>query len=254
MKDYVEENERILTKWQERQGYTDEEFAPDGIMYKEVITGNENEIWANASCRYLFITKDQNSRGARSWDVREEIGRKTENAESISSLFYRNLMYQLYGIAYTTKDGVCDWDDFTKRDAIDFFDNCPLARINVKKKVGNNSIDNNTLKKFIDKDSDFLKQQILNLDADIIFCCGFSESICDTGNLILNFLIKNCYPELKKISGWIYYDEINNKVAINNWHLTARKSSKMIFENMMKEYHDFLIFHPDFLEKIRASR
>lgn len=259
MKDYVEENELILSEWRksnEEQGEIN--FADDGIMYRGAIEESdygterysdkekENKIWDEAPLRILFLTKDQNGKGC-AWDVRSETG-------SLSYAFFRNLMYQLYGLV-NTKPGHKEGYTFSNEDAIELYKSYPIARINAKKEAGNNSIENSKLKYYIERDKEFLKKQILNLDADIIVCCGYSETIEDSGNLLLNFLKNECYFHLNQQNddGWIYYDEKQNKIAINNWHLSARKKSENWYNQLIDAYYKFLNEHPDFSKSHRIS-
>ena len=256
MKDYVAENERILEKWRKRneeRGGTN--FADDGIMYRGIIEEydngserlsdkeKENKMWNKAPLRILFLTKDQNAGGEGAWDVRSETG-------SLSYAFFRNLMYQLYGLV-NTKPGYKEGYTFTKEEAMELYKSYPIARINVKKEAGFNSVSNNTLRYYIERDKEFLKKQILNLDADIIVCCGYSESIEDSGNLLLNFLKTECYCNLKQQNDWIYYDEQQNKIAINNWHLSARKNSEKWYDELIDAYYQFVKEHPSFTETHR---
>lgn len=259
---FVEKNDSILQKWKEHNekvektmNLQDPKFASDGIMFRGEIDQNErwsnpekeNELWENAPIRYLFLTKDQNAGNDEAWDVRSETGRNNKDSCSIRYLFYRNLMYILYGII-NSEDTLCGYEDFTNEQAIQTYDSAPLARINVKKQAGGSSIDNNTLKTYIERDKEFLIEQITALDADVLICCGYSESIEDTGNIILNFLSKEIY-NFTKIDEWIYYDDKTKKVAINAWHLSYRGvTQKDFFEGLVTAYHKFIIEHPDFIK------
>lgn len=253
---FVEKNDSILQKWKEHIEKVEKKspnFASDGIMFRGEIEQNErwsnpekeNELWENAPIRYLFLTKDQNCWNKAAWDVRSETGRSNEDSCSIQYRFYRNLMYILYGII-NSEDTLCGYEDFTNEQAIQTYDSAPLARINVKKQAGGSSIDNNTLKEHIERYKEFLVEQITALDADVLICCGYSESIEDTGNIILNFLIKEIY-NFTKINEWIYYDDKTKKVAINAWHLSYRGvKQKDFFEGLVTAYHKFIIEHQDF--------
>ena len=195
MKDFICENEKILDEWKiSNEKYGEYNFAYDGIMNKgEVIIGEgfieresdknhiENYLWKTTSLRVLFLTKDQNTQGGDAWDVRAEYGRSNMETDSIQIGFYRNLMYLLYGICHTTEECKTEYD-FSNRDALDFFDSYPFARINAKKEGGNSSISNNTLRFYLERDCEFLKKQIQNLNPDVIFCCGYSETVEETGN------------------------------------------------------------------------
>lgn len=260
---FVEKNDSILQKWKEHIEKVEEnpKFAADGIMFRGEIEQRfpgqnerysnpekENELWENAPIRYLFLTKDQNvgdDKKAKAWDVRSETGRSNKNSSNIRYLFYRNLMYILYGIIHS-EDTLCGYEDFTNEQAIQTYDNAPVARINVKKQAGGSSIGNDTLKTHIERDKEFLIEQITALDADVLICCGYSESIEDTGNIILNFLSKEIY-NFTKINEWIYYDDKTKKVAINAWHLSYRGvKQKDFFEGLVTAYHKFIIEHQDF--------
>ena len=252
---FVEKNDSILQKWKEHIEKVEEnpEFSSDGIIFRGEIDQNErysnpekeNELWENAPIRYLFLTKDQNAWGEAAWDVRSEIGRSNKDSSSIQYRFYRNLMYILYGLI-NSEDTLCGYEDFTNEQAIQTYDGAPVARINVKKQAGGSSIDNNKLKTYIERDKEFLIEQISALDADVLICCGYSESIENTGNIILNFLNKDMY-NFTKINEWIYYDDKAKKVAINAWHLSYRGvSQKDFFEGLVTAYHKFIIKHQDF--------
>ena len=260
MKDYVSENNRILSEW--RKKYDENSFAPDGIMFRGEIDEDcnerysdkelENKLWNEAPLRVLFLTKDQNAgEDCDAWDVRGETG-------NLSYAFFRNLMYQLYGLVNTTPEYKADYT-FTNEQAIELYKTFPIARINAKKEKGNSSVSNHTLKYYIERDGDFLKKQILNLDADIIICCGYSDHVEDTGNILLNFLKKECYNNLenkddtgwKDDEGWIYYDTKKKKLAINNWHFSARIKSEEWYYKITNAYHHFLEKHSDFVKSHR---
>lgn len=264
--DYVTENNKILKDWLlSNLRYGEDDFADDGILYKgkpystefgscKDESGTENNLWEHAPLRILFITKDQNAGGEGAWDIRTETGRSHLNFNKISRLFYKNLMYQLYGLVHTTDKHICKYifnNESARGTALHLYDTYPLARINVKKQAGNKSISNNVLRYYLQRDREFICKQISNLDADIMVCCGYSESVENTGNLLLNFLNENGYSfEPFSKNCWIYYDSIRNKVAINTYHLSyLKKTSEIIFTEMIADYHAFLRKNPQFLQK-----
>ena len=289
---YVAENERILNEWREKYveenqslypkcsnlGYY---FAPDGIMFKGDFksdyweeengnkrfrrwmrnpSGEENSLWANAPLRLLFLTKDQNTGGDNpAWDVRSETFRylsdeyKPEELwiDSSRGLFFKKLVYILYGILKTPTDQLI-YNSSTDKKALSFADEQIFARINCKKEVGGSECKPPVLKKAIDRDQKFLKQQILNLDADIFVCCGYDKSIKLTGSHILNFLNEigyNFEQDSKEETGeWIFYDKRKNKVAINSYHPV---SPKFDYNGLITAYSKFLKNHPDFTKSHR---
>lgn len=287
MKDYVAENQRILDRWRNeyvKRNKTDwpgyfnlhEYFAPDGIMYKgeflgeeryfkneqeneetfyrvfrwvRIPCGEENDLWANAPLRLLFLTKDQNTGDNPAWDVRSEsyryISEKYKPEEmwlDTSNAFNRNLVYTLYGILKTTVDHPMGYNDFTDKDALFFADKQIFARINCKKEVGEEKCDNAVLNKAINNDKDILKEQVLNLDADIFVCCGLMSFM---PNLLNNM---GYHFKEQDDDKWIYYDLEDNKLAINSYHLSY---SGFKYEGLISAYHEFLKKHPDFIKSHR---
>jgi hypothetical protein len=290
MKDYVGINERILEEWrtdyvkknkplypkcQNLGAY----FALDGIMNKGEFApcknddgaffrwerkhgGDENKMWNEAPLRILFLTKDQNTGGNEAWDVRSESFRyRSENIPPSEMCFQResrlyvNLAYTLYGLINTTPQGKACYDGLTDRKTSDaaileVIDKTIFARINCKKEVGEARCDNYTLETAIKEDKKFLKNQIVNLDADIFVCCGFSNTIDETGNLMLNFLNTIGYKFPKTKDKWIYYDKDKNKLAINSYHLSYMGFD---YETIIEFYYDFLKQHPEFVKSHRLK-
>jgi hypothetical protein len=287
MKDYVEENERILKEWCDWYVNNNQTryptctnlrdyFAPDGIMYKGDVkpeprsfengkTGfrwkrekseKENELWTNEPLRILYLTKDQNTNDDYAWDVRSESYRypKEEYKEYLDTKnsFFRNIAYSLYGIINTTPNNPIYYEDIIDEEVLKLLNDRIFARINCKKEVGYSSCSNSSLRKAIEIDSDFLKRQILNLDADIFVCCGYSENNEESGNLMLNFLntIGYDFKQEKgdKIGEWIYYDKDKNKLAINTYHPSY---SGFDYDEMVLAYSEFLKSHPYFTKSHR---
>ena len=258
---YVKQNDTILNKWEiSNRQHGEVNFAADGILNKGKLlsfdwgtyreeSGTENNLWANSPLRILFLTKDQNTGGGEAWDSRTVTGRMRLDTDTIPSAFYRMMMYLLYGLVHTNCQSACDYT-FSNADAIHLFDNYPLAHVNVKKEAGGSSVSNDLLRFYLERDREFIREQILNLDADLIVCCGYSDQIEESGNLLLNFLNNNGYSfEQFSSRGWVYYDASQNKVAINTYHLSARKSSENIFTEIMADYQAFLCTYPQFLKK-----
>lgn len=267
-------NERILSQWEAQSCNNGEidEFVPDGIMFRGQIRQcadgcehlpskgfeKEAETWEKAPMRFLFITKELNSYGGDAWEVRKEVGgRKSVDDCQFHGCFHTNLLSQLYGLGNTTPKFEVRWEDVEverstfNKSVYDFYDNCALARINVKKQVGEERTDPAVLRVYMEKYKVFLQKQILNLDADIIVCCGSSKK---DGNPILDFLIDNCpcYSDLKKVNSWIYYSEKKNIIAIDSWHLSYfAVTRENFYSDMIEAYYEFLQLHPDFVKPHR---
>ena len=158
-----------------------------------------------------------------------------------NNIFFRNLAYSLYGIVNTKPGCPADYT-FKNEDALALVDNQIFARINCKKEVGVEKCDNRILQEAIYDENNyhFLKQQVLNLDADLFICCGYSKSIENTGNHMLNFLNTIGYKFKAEIEDWIYYDEEHNKAAINSYHPSYPRFN---YDGMMAAYSAFLQKH-----------
>ena len=283
MKDYVAENERILNEWREKYVKENQKkypkcpnlgdyFANDGIMFKgnfeceqmkgenediqfrrwkRTSNGEENMLWAKAPLRVLFITKDQNTQGDIAWDVRSEtyryISEKYKPDEmwlDTKSAFNRNLVYTLYGIFKTTADQPLGYNEFTNKEALAFVDNQIFARINCKKEVGEEKCGSAVLRKAINHDMELLKQQIVNLDADIFVCCGLMSFIPN----LINSMGYNFKEQ--DDDKWIYYDLDNNKLIINSYHLSY---SGFDYNGLITAYSKFQKKHPDFINSHRKE-
>lgn len=273
-KDYVAENERILNEWRNHLNHY-EYFAPDGIMYKGEIrgaykyynnenneykfrwiripSGKENILWTKAPLRILFLTKDQNANDDTAWDVRSEtywsaddnITPKDRRLDTYSR-FNKTLVYILYGILNTTTVQPMDYNNITNKNALSFVDDskCIFARINCKKEVGGKKCENSVLKKAIDRDMYFLKQQILNIDADILVCCGNQKG----KNLILN-TVKDIYrdefeyvPCVEGKGTGMHYNKRRNKLVIDAYHLAffGKGGLKARYDETVGMYYEFL--------------
>ncbi len=275
MKDYVLENERILNEWckkfvedklddEEYKGYktkgyeTEDFFAKDGIMNKgkfkndngtiwREASGKENIKWSECPLRVLFLTKDENADEA--WDVRRETfyekgGENPLQNNTVSgSFFYQNEACLLYGLRNTTPEKMMSYDGFSWEEALRFSDEKIFARINCKKEVGGETILDSVLKDSIDKYYDYLKEQILNIDADILVCCGSQND----NNIILNTvydIYKDEFEYVNCVEGkgtGMHYNAKQNKLAIDAYHLAFFKGGlEARYNETVGMYYEFL--------------
>lgn len=280
MKDYVKENQRILDEWCAKfvedkkndstyYGYNPADyFAPDGIMNKGEFflnddnecrrhpSGKENQMWNDAPLRILFLCKDQDAFGGEAKDVRTETfymrgkGIPPQNKVFSSSIFYRNEARILYGLLHTNlQDGIVDINDFSLNDALTFSDESIFARINCKKEIGEDKCVDTILHRAIDSYCYFLLNQINNLDADIFVCCGSGNN----GNIILDFLNDHGYnfESVNEEAYSIYYDREKNKIAIDSYHLAARKSKEELYYDSVHLFYTFIKHYPHFIDSHR---
>lgn len=270
---YVEKNQMILNQWKQKfclDKSTDSEykdcspadyFAEDGIMYRGKLTcketkwdnnkstfkwehasnGEENRLWETAPLRILYLTKDQYTYGDKTWDVRSESYRcldpnATEN--DLSSIrFHVNLVYSLYGLLKTTPTEMIGYDDFTNAEALKLSEKAIFARINCRKEYGESSCSDNKLLGAINDYKDFLREQICALDADLFICCGSHND----KNIILEALNEFYNKKFKYVGYATWYNEEDNKLAIDSYHLSYMKGGyKQRYEDIVKTYFDFI--------------
>ena len=158
------------------------------------------------------------------------------------SRFNSNLVYILYGILNTTADKQVGYKDATK-EALSFADEQIFARINCKKEVGDGECKNYDLQKAIDRDLKLLKEQILNLDADIFVCCGHQKE----NNIILNTLYDIYKDEFEYVNFFedkgtgIHYNAKRNILAIDAYHLShLNGGSEARYNETVGMYYEFL--------------
>lgn len=271
-RNFVGENERILEEWRMKfPKQKQDKFAKDGIMNKGEFdennaegivwrnSGNENEMWAEAPLRVLFLTKDENiSSTEKVWDIRRETfhqkGIDAKQNIISDSTFYRNEANILYGLLNTTKDNLIGFHEFSHLDALRFSDDVVFARINCKKEGGKETIDNNELKSAIDLYYEDLKKQVCVLEADIFVCCGHQQE----KNIILDTLYKIYPNEFKYVSLGIgkgtglHYNERGNKLAIDAYHLSYLTGGEELrYYEVVGAYYEFLKQHPEFVNSHR---
>lgn len=277
VKDYAGENQRILNEWCEKfvqdklkdkeyDGYEREKyFAKDGLMnrgdfeYKDGVWlrkmseggKKENKLWREAPLRILFLTKDENTGGDEAWDVRQETfyakyKEREVNAFS-NSFFYQNEACLLYGLLHTNlHNGLFDFEKFSWEDALQFSNEQIFARINCKKEVGYEKIDDKDLLRsiMIEKyDKNYLKEQISSLDADVFICCGSRSD----KNIILDTL-NECYDKKFKWIGYAtWFNEEENKLAIDAYHLSFFKYGglKARYDEVVGVYYNFIKYIHD---------
>lgn len=260
MEDYVAKNDRILEEWRksdEKRGKTN--FANDGIMYKGEFYVDENSAvrrsrsnedntrWNECPLRVLFLTKEENADEA--WDVRTEtFYEKGEGIPPINntvsgSFFYQNEACLLYGLRNTTPEKMMLYDEFSWEEALKFSDEKIFARINCKKEAGGSTISDIVLWNAIKENYKYLKDQILNLDADILVCCGNQND----NNIILNTVFDIYDNEFKYVDcvegkgTGMHYNKKRNKLAIDAYHLSYFKGGlEARYNETVGMYYEFL--------------
>lgn len=217
----------------------------------------ENELWDNAPVRILFLTRDQNVKDRFAWDSRINSFRKKNSAKEDNILaktpaFAKRMAYITYGLANSTDNELVPLDYIRRHQSemVKFLDSFPFAHVNCKKEGGGASCPDELLKKACEEYDYYLEQQIRNIDADVIVCCGSTDGgyRVDKGNYALDFLNHHGYNfddlGCSRYSD-IYYDAKRNKLAIDSNHLSYTSvSDQEIYDQDVETYHNFLVDPP----------
>ena len=271
-------NNKVVGEWEKsfiKNGGNPDYFAYDGLMFRGKLieekssdgesrlrisqdVKQENKLWNETPLRVLYVLKDQNAAGKEAWDVRGECYHKPDTAEEDyvpwrKYAFHRNILSTIYGFFKTTPSSYIPYEEIDYSEALRISDKEPYARVNCKKKAGSASISDSILKWSIDGYSKLLKAQILNLDADIIVCCGYNDST--DKNMILDFVKDEVYPNLGGgYNNGVFFDKTNNKITIDAYHLSSRHSGSDYYEDVIvKSYFAFIKEHPEFIKSHRNN-
>lgn len=252
MKNYNQELDELFEEWEKEFEFT--HFFSDGLMYKGEISknmtwrypGKENELWEKAEKRVMFLMKDVN---AGKDDDNEDNDIRGRFFKDTKVRIYRNMSYWLYGLLKTIEYNQVPEFTFSVSEVTQFFDDTPFSYVNCKKEAGASSVSYSTLVNHIDRDKKFLTKEINILNPDIVICCAWAES---TGNPIFDFVKENVWIDIEEINKWMYYSKEKNKLVIDSYHPTTRKSGDAeIYNSMMEAFSDFLTKYPEFLKPCR---
>lgn len=270
MIDFANKNTQILDEWKSASNTNGDDkntaFVYDGLLFRGNIyyeddiwkrrSANENELWNNCFPRIMLITKEYNDRNEDNdyVDLRWETLRRNytgENHVITSQLtFHKNMMFHVFGLGHY-KDGHCPlWNDLYYDESRNYYESCPLVRINVKKQAGGGSVSDSTIREYISRYSSLLKQQISLFDADIIVCYG---------RVIFDYVIKEFFPdiEISNTDPWVYYSEKKQKVIINSYHPSVRCqtiSDEQFYTRPINEFEQMMHSHNDFEAKYLAHK
>ncbi len=258
---YKEREEALFERWLQAciqyDGITPSDFAWDGLLFRgeckningcwEMQPGNETQLWDNAPCRLLILTKDTTLNGGMD-DMRIESARKNHTFDFVvttSATFYRNLSLWSYALINAVQGGtILPYDDTPDWDKLrELYTTLPIARVNCKKQIGESSISNAKLKEHISRYAEFLTEQVSMYDADIILCCG-------GGGVIKDFVKVHYLPDLLQFShdAWVHHSPSTLKIVIDSFHPSVAKRPEEMYENMMADLKGFLTHHPEYLK------
>ena len=261
---FRQREEALFAKWLqaciEKDGISTDEFARDGLLFRgecrsvngcwEMQPGDETELWNNACCRLLILTKDTTVNGGMD-DIRIESARQNHTGVEVKTsltTFYKNLTLWSYALLNALQGGrILSYDDTPDWDRLrEIYTTSPIARVNCKKQIGDSTISNECLKSHIERYASFLTEQVEMYDADVILCCG--------GGGVIRDFVKRCYlPDLVRFSddGWVWYSPSSRKVVIDSYHPSVLKNKREMYEQMMTDLRAFLAEYPEFKRERR---
>ena len=252
-----EENKKIIEKWRERATKDgDGDISPDGVYYKGKLylepnsnqmwryTGEEDEQWAKAKRRILFVSKDMNESN-NAYDFRcLDLTHNPDGSLSFGCRFNNNLLRITTGISLLTKEGYPTYDEVNDIEYVNkVWKDTAIARINLKKHSGGSSCPNNILRESIDKYQDLILEQMKLLAPNIIVCCGGSGIIKDF--VIEKFLEEKPEDLKSETDNWIYYSPNSDVWVIDSYHMNpmGHSTDQDLYENIMKYLQDGMKKH-----------
>lgn len=235
----IHEQEHFLwQEWEESySGTLRKQFVMDGLCYNGELwnedrnshSGNEEELWAGAKRKIVFLMKDANDNGGedyRPWPWR-----------AITAKFFKVIFNWLQGLSEITPEHIPLLEHKSYLDpANQVVLKYPLAIVNVKKISGGSSVSNGTLLEYAKRDAGFIARQVREiLQPNIVVCGGGSGCMLDIAKRYI-------YPdwEFRPINNWCYFSEEQDLLLINSWHPKAIISDAQKIDDMMRNVADFI--------------
>lgn len=220
-------------------------FTRDGLLEKNDPSIDVSQDWVNASRRILFILKDQPTEwcdDARLWltdldtDTQENRDKKKRNRE-LGTGFLKNIANIFYGLSNATTENNCDFNQLSYDDVALCFNTRPFGILETKKQGGDHSIDDNVLREYMVKYSDFLKEEIKILSANIYVCASpvifdfFTKEGRDSGE----------YITFEEAHSGMCYNPKGKILYLTSYHPSYFKISYADFYNrVMNDFRYFL--------------
>lgn len=210
--EYEIRKKKLFDKWQkERPEYANEtgskRFSDDGIQ--------NFDSWMSSKPKILFLLKE-NPAPEGNWEPCWEINRDA-NSLSWNIIRWRQLLIDLYN--EPSKEPT-----FIRQELPESVND--IAIIEVKKvNEGKGSSSYNDIRNYARKDRDFIKEQIVLINPDIIFCCNTGDFYSD------DIYGDEPWEELIKDSKCVCYKH-DNRLVIDFFHPSTRsgKREKELFD------------------------
>lgn len=213
----------------------DSEFGIDGLLKRPVGRGGEeSELWDKCQLRILFLLKDKNANDSCI---------DSRSYRNINNNFGKNIAAWIYAIFQIyNKNGVPSIKEaYDKEKQIETFQQRPFAIINVKKKVGKETVKDKCIREYGRRYAAKIKSEIDILHPNIILCCG------GTKGLITTLAMENIYHgysfRQEGTNGLIYYCNEENILLVKTYHPSIRKKREHVFCNVVNDLKEFFDNH-----------
>lgn len=226
-------DEQLFTRWIE---VTDKEkFCKDGLMLKYGYTPEfVDEQWGKARRRVLFLVKDNPDgwgHDTRRWLVEGEEAKHSRNLRGGRvgrSGFLPNLAKILYGLLNVTKENpIGNAQVEQEMDEVrETFNTAPFALVEAKKIAGSKSVSEAVLEKSLERDKEFLREELDILCPNIIICC-------DAGDTQFNYVTQYYLSERTPIKYEYQYE--NTEMSCCLWYYPSENLKDRIV--VAKSYH-----------------
>ena len=250
---YHQKEEQLFERWAQRarQLRESDEITKDGLLYRGEMwfdgfnqvcrPGDEEQQWSDAAMRMLVLTKELNEDDG--WDIRGESGRVPSPRLTCRTAqrFFPNLELWVYGLMNTPDRKVMTYSRADNEVRLQgYYENAPIARVNIKKQPDNKAASNAVLQKYMRDYADLLTEQIALYDADIILCVGGQ-------GIMVSFLAEQVYKDMKQVNAHCWYSPSAGVVAVKQYHPNYNVySRKEMYTSMINDFQDFLKATPAF--------
>ena len=203
IEDKIEQDSELLERWKKMNP----SIITDGVVsWEDYIKSNP---------KILFVLKEVNS-DESNWDLREFI------RDGARNYTWNNITRWIIGIRNINQN--YNWQEIEKISEQERKEVLKsIAAINLKKETGGGAVaDNDTVYKHAINDKDFLKEQVVIYDPELIICCGTSYAFFDS-------VYNGRDVKWEITSNGVWYVRDNNKVIISYNHPEARVSPNFLY-------------------------
>ncbi|MBR5093352.1 MAG: hypothetical protein IKX32_07770 [Bacteroidales bacterium] len=250
---YHDREEQLFERWAKRAQklHESDEITKDGLLYRGELwfdgfnqvcrPADEEQQWDDAGMRLLVLTKELNEDDG--WDIRGESGRVPSPRLTCRTAqrFFPNLELWVYGLMNIPDRTVATFsraDNPTRLQG--FYENAPIARVNIKKQPDIKSASNMVLQKYMRDYADLLTEQITMYNADLIFCIGGQ-------GVMVKFLMDQVYKDLEQVNDHLWFSPSADVAVVKQYHPNYNVYSRQeMYTSLMKDYQAFLKSHPEF--------